>query len=80
MWVMLGYAAIFAMFPITVFINRCLEKKRQNIGGEKTYEELIHKFNSDYMRENPITEKQGQLKFFDKMIENETDEKRKEEL
>lgn len=80
MWVMLGYSGIFALFPIRVFINRCLEKKIENIGGVHTYEELIHKFNSDYMRENPITEKEGQLKFFDKMIENETDEKRKEEL
>jgi hypothetical protein len=80
MWVMLGYSAIFALFPIRVCINRCLEKKIENIGGVSKYEELIHKFNSDYMRENPITEKEGQLKFFDKMIENETDEKKKGEL
>ena len=83
MWVMLGYSGIFALFPIRLFINRCLEKKIEDlskIGGVKKYDELIHKFNSDYMRENPITEKEGQLKFFDKMIENETDEKRKEEL
>jgi hypothetical protein len=24
MWVMLGYSAIFALFPIRIFINRCL--------------------------------------------------------
>ena len=59
MWEMLGYSGIFALFPIRVFINRCLEKKIENIGGVSKYEELIHKFNSDYMRENPITEKEG---------------------
>ena len=80
MWVMLGYSGIFALFPIRVFINKCLEKKLANIAGVHTYEEMIHKFNSDYMRENPITEKEGQLRFYDKMIENETDEKRKAEL
>ena len=44
-----------------------------NVTGALSYEEMIHKFNSDFMRQNPITEKESQLRYFDKMIENETD-------
>jgi len=29
-----------------------------NVTGAPTYEEMIHVFNSDYMRQNPITEKE----------------------
>ena len=80
MWVMLGLSVAFAILPIQICINSCMKKNVNNIIGDCKYEELIHKFNSDYLRENPITEKEGQLRFFDKMIENETDEKRKAEL
>jgi hypothetical protein len=74
MWVMLGFCGIFALFPIAIYINILLHLFRDvNVTGAPNYEEMIHKFNSDYMRQNPITEKEGQLRYFDKMIENETD-------
>ena len=56
MWVMLGFAGIFSLFPIEALIHKCLEKKYKLEGDDaKTYEKEFLKFNTDYMRENPIT-------------------------
>ena len=60
------FAIIYILIPVRTMINNCYEN--QGATAEKTYDEVMNNFITDYDMENPITKNEGMLRKMEKRL------------
>lgn len=71
---------LFILFPVRSIILKCIEER---VVESEKYEDHCDKFITDYDRENPITKKEGEVRFLNtllKKVEGDATEGEKEEI
>ncbi len=62
----IGFAILFILIPIRTMINSCYEGQTAN--ANKSYDEVMNTFITDYDMENPITKNDGMLRKMEKRL------------
>lgn len=63
---------IFILFPVRTLIMKCIEERDVE---EAKYEDHDDKFVTDYDRENPITKKEGEVRFLNELLKKASADK-----
>lgn len=75
-WITLGFAFLFNLVPIRTMINKSFETTQYTGIGARYYDQLVMNFRSDYVRENPVTKKQGLINFLFNLTKDVDDTKK----
>jgi hypothetical protein len=75
-WITLGFAFLFNVIPIRTMINKSFETTQYTGIGARYYDQLVMNFRSDYVRENPVTKKQGLINFLFNLTKDVDDTKK----